>query len=1687
VINTNTHTTRDKWKRAVKIVFKTLLWIISIPVILFLLIFLLLQIPSVQTFVTGKATHFLSNKIHTKVELKKVSIAFPKAIELQGLYIEDQKADTLLYLGQLKVDINLWDLLSKKIVVDNINLNTTTGHISRSVSDSTFNFNFIVDAFVKPDTTTIKEPKDTTGTAWAFSIKNVELHSVYFTFHDLYGGISADVNLGNFTSGFKTFDLATKTIAVKTLSLDDTRIIVSQGKSYSTPKPVEPSKPLDYHISVNAIELENINALYHHIVNGQHARLALGELLVEPGNIDLLAANIDVKKVSMSNTSASYVMDKMPVATPSTITPASPPSALSKEGEAQSPNWVVTLQELDLNENHFSFDNNNTEKKKSGIDYSHIDAKNFSLHANNITGSAKYASLKLEDLAFEEQCGFGLKKMQANIVYDTTHVSIDKLAIETNHSRISEHLGVRYKSIGSISENIGNLYVSARLKKSKIAVKDILYFVPDLSKSSGLNEHTVVTLNANVKGIINDLTLSEFELTTLKNTRIVLKGSLRQVMNPKQMYANFSAIDVRSSRAELFSIVPEKIIPSTIVVPETFSLKGSAEGYMKNFTTSLVLTTSIGNVLADVKMDPKAGNKEQPYSGNVKLEQFDIGKLLNQSKTLGPVTLALNFNGSGMSPETINTTVDLVVNKALLNGYEYKDLSVKGQVLHKSFTGKASINDPNLAFDFDGVVNFDSLAPKYVFTFDLKGADLKGLHITTEDTRISTFIQSDITQQGDYILGKASVKKTLLIKKGRKYPVDSLVLTSTLKEGISDIQLRSGIIDADMKGTLNVKELPALIKQQINTYFNMQTPVANTKYAAQKLEFSINLKDTRLIVNDLVPGLEALEPSFIKGSYDSDAKNLAADLSVPRVKYSGITVDSLRFKINSDVSALNYGLTISQVSNPTIKFENTSLSGSLKDNALNFDLSTSRDDSIKLLAVGGAFKSLNGIFELKLNPDLTLNAQKWSVDQSNYLQFTKQGLVANNLMISNGGQLISVNSQSKIPASPLELTFKNFDLSTVSQLLENKKELIKGEMNGTVILEKRNNVSAFSSDLVISNFVFQSVPIGTITVKADNKQNPNLYLLDVNVNGNGNDIAVQGSYNVANSGEALDLILDIQNLNLATVEPFTFGQLTRMSGNLNGKLSIKGSTSLPTLDGSINFKESAMKPEFIDSYLSIPDAQLKFGSGKIMFPDFTIIDSLNNKAVVSGNINIKDLKNMELDLRVRSDNFLALNTTVKDNPLYFGTVFLDSDIKIKGTTNSPDIKVKAKLNKGSGITYVKPENEVGKADNQGIVEFVDSMNYNKAIMTRTNDTLKQTTAMKGIDLDAALTFDKTVMLKMLVDQVSGDSLFIVGGGTLNFILDKSGKTSLTGKYRIDDGGYHLSISDVVKRDFRIEPGSSVSWAGDILDAYVDIKAIYTIKTSPIDLIQNDLAGVDELERNKYRNMLTFLVYLKMTGFLTAPEIAFDIQLAPKDKGAVNGTVNAKLEELRGDETQLNKQVFALLTLRRFISDNPLDNGGGGGGLSSASRTSASKVLTQQLSSLSEKYVKFVDLDLGVNSFEDYSTGQEEGRTQLQVGVSKQLFQDKVTIRVGGNVELEGEKAKQNNASDVAGNISIDYKLTDDGRYKLKGFRQNQYENPIEGEIIKTGVGIVYVRNYNRLRELFSKPKSTKPKKDLKTK
>jgi len=283
------------------------------------------------------------------------------------------------------------------------------------------------------------------------------------------------------------------------------------------------------------------------------------------------------------------------------------------------------------------------------------------------------------------------------------------------------------------------------------------------------------------------------------------------------------------------------------------------------------------------------------------------------------------------------------------------------------------------------------------------------------------------------------------------------------------------------------------------------------------------------------------------------------------------------------------------------------------------------------------------------------------------------------------------------------------------------------------------------------------------------------------------------------------------------------------------------------------------------------------------------------------------------------------------------------------------------------------------------------------------------------------------------------------------------------------------LESVIKRKFEIDPGGTIIWNGDLLDAEISINAIYSVRASPIDLIADQMSGMSETDRNKYKQLYPFLVFLKLRGEILHPEISFEIQLPPGDKGILGGAVNAKLNMLNEDPSALNKQVFALLVLGRFVQENPLQTESGGA--SSTVRTTVGKFLSAQLNKWSSKVKSGVELNFDIQSYDDYQTGQAQGRTQVEIGLKKQLLNERLTVQVGGTVDVEGEKAKQNSASDITGDVTVEYKLTEDGRYRLKAFRQNQYEGAIEGQLVETGAGILYVRDFDKWKEFFKAPKN----------
>jgi hypothetical protein len=909
------------------------------------------------------------------------------------------------------------------------------------------------------------------------------------------------------------------------------------------------------------------------------------------------------------------------------------------------------------------------------------------------------------------------------------------------------------------------------------------------------------------------------------------------------------------------------------------------------------------------------------------------------------------------------------------------------------------------------------------------------------------------------------------VKDEKSYTIDSLIFASVNEEGKSSFNFSSSIISAKFDGTFVPGDLGKVISRRINRYFDIGD-TTKASLTPQDFTFAISVKNHPLLHEVILPGLEEFEPVTVSGSLASTESSLKLDVNIPRIKYTGFQIDNLLFHVESDAEKIDYALTMNEASNNTIKLVRTTLNGSIQNDEALVNLVIQDSTSVEKLKLNARLISLReGDYRFTILPGgLNFNGESWSVPEDNFVRFGTYGLLFNHFDLSNDKQSLAIHTPAQTVGEEINFEFKNFELSTFSQLIEKDSSLVAGTLTGKLQTRNTSSGSAFLADLSIRSLHYHGIGVGDIELKAKNNSADN-FTGDLKLTGNGNDVRVTTLYK---TGEPSYISADVQidTLTMKSLSAFIPEQMTNADGSISGKIALEGQLPDIKYNGSLRFSDASFHSVFANNYFTIKKDKITFDNKGVYFSGFTVIDSTGNNAVLNGTVFMQDLALKRFDLGLTLENFTVLNTTDKDNELFYGKLKLNSNTKVTGNISLPKIYSKTRLLEGSNFTFAIPESKMSTNRGEGVVAFTDPQNKINNILTREKGEEETTAELKGIDLLADVEVNRNSTLKILIDPVSGDSLVLKGDATLSFGMDASGKTSLTGTYTVSEGSYRVSLQDIIRKDFAIKNGSTINWNGDPLEADINIDAVYEKKTSAADLVAGQIGGLSEKEKNTYKQALPFQVILHMKGALLKPQISFEIDLPPRYRGAMGGTVYAKLTQLNNDPSELNKQVFALLVLGRFIQEDPLASSGGSGGIASVARTSVSKILSQQLNKFSDQYIRGVEVNFDLQSYDDYSSGTAEAKTQLAIGIKKQLFNDRVSVEVGSMVDLSNNSS-QRNTNELASDVTVEYKLDENGTYRLKAFRQNQYEDVIEGPLNVTGLGIIYTRDFDLWKNLFN--------------
>jgi hypothetical protein len=441
----------------------------------------------------------------------------------------------------------------------------------------------------------------------------------------------------------------------------------------------------------------------------------------------------------------------------------------------------------------------------------------------------------------------------------------------------------------------------------------------------------------------------------------------------------------------------------------------------------------------------------------------------------------------------------------------------------------------------------------------------------------------------------------------------------------------------------------------------------------------------------------------------------------------------------------------------------------------------------------------------------------------------------------------------------------------------------------------------------------------------------------------------------------------------------------------------------------------------------------------VLFRQFLVQDSLNKKLTLNGILDLNDPRNITADLQIISDRLQVMNTTEKDNAAFNGSIFVNSRLNITGPVQKPSVSGNIVLAEGTVVNYRYTEN-LTVSETEKTITFA-SLTQDQLI---SGANLQQVNPLlTSPNIEASIEIDPNSLFTFQISSGYDIGIRINGGGFLNYALLPNKSIHLSGTYEIERGSSELKIPGWPRKNFIITPGSYLKWNGAIDNPELRVETTTKVRGSYYNPVDGKNREVD------------FKVFMKLANKLSQLEILFDV-------GSNDQYITSVLNTLSKDERM--RQAINLLIFERIELPN---------------MASSSDYVTQQinqfwesqLNQFTKSAIKGVDLSIGIDTYKGASEGGgEQEYTSFTYEVKKEVFKDRGSVLVSGRMNDNSQAGAP--TSNMFENFIFEYALDTNRSKYLKVYRQQNYEDLLEGEVTKSGVGFIYRRNYDRLKDIW---------------
>ena len=1633
--------------------FRRLSRILLLLLLLFIGVVLFVRSSWGQELIVDKVVKSISDKTKTKVEIDRLFITFSGNIYLENLYLEDAKGDTLLYSRSLEANLPISPIVfSNEINLKSLEWNGLIANIKRKEGTEKFNFSFLLDAFASTDTEDTAETEAMVIRLGEFDFKNFKID-----YEDQFMGIKSNLQLGSFFTDVNTFNLDQMKFEIDNLEWKDSKITYEQTAPFPISEDTtETQLPL---IKINNFKVANVIADYNSLPDELQAAITIGEFETELPKIDLANNAFDIDALLLRDS-------KIVLHVAAVDSTGQDAAVVSSPKDFIWPEYTIAADNITLENNSINYLAGDRTDQTNAFNPNDIGISDLALKLNGITYRPKEAKLRLINFSFKEKSGFDLRDFSFVLDLNNASSQISQLSLQTNTSSISGKMGLNYDSIDQLLKVPENTKVALSLPNFNLGLSDAYYFNPELAKNEYLKKAEENHLKGTFKasGTLADVNFEDVRADWGGNTSIKAVGSVKNVIDPDSLSFNFTAIQITSVKNDILKFIKEETIG--ITVPETVGLNVQASGTPTDLYTDMRLVIPEGTARLSGNFSDLG---QIAFDGEFKVDSLRLDKLL-QNEELGGISFDMTAKGNGSSLNTLNANLQSNFSQLQLKRYNFSGLSLDGEITNGIGAIDLAFKDKNLDAKAKTSLKLDSIASNIGLNLDLIGADFYELGLTKEKIKAGAKLRLDFKGNPEDFYLNGLISDGIAIYDGDRFPLGDINFKATIDSATTDVSLNSNFLTGLLQSNSDPKNLTDALRKQFQNYFS-DSSIAATTAKAVTLKFNMALRPTPILTEVFFRDIEHFDSIYANADFDASTKLLNAELHMPSATYAGSTIDSLHVSVNGNATDLDFSAGLASLNYEPIGIKKTFFEGGLKNKKLLLDF-ISFDGREKLVHVASEMVLAQDTINLRIDPqELILNKNEWSIPSDNKLSIATKFMEFTNMTLSRNSQELTISNNIKgLAKQHVGMSFSNFKLQALVSLLNPDEALTSGLVNGDLIIENPFEATGIIADLNIKDLNVLQQPMGNLTMKASSNEKEfydfNLALKDGAV-----DLDLIGDYIADDTAAKLNFDLNLNKLELKIIEAFSDNAIKDSKGIVSGNIDVSGTTASPQYKGELKFDEASFKLAILNSLFKISDNSIQLDSKGVYFDNFEIKDEKDNPFSIDGSILTADITNPSFDLKLIADKFLLLNSSKEDNELYYGTASFDADLAITGDLQLPKIDGKLSALNGTNITYVVSEEQLDVEERDGVVIFVNREDPS-AILTR-NDDEETPSFIQGIDIKAILEISNEAVLNVVLDEQTGDNLQVSGDAELNLNVEPNGRTTLSGRYELKEGHYETSLYNLVRRRFEIKPGSTITWLGDPFDAKLDVTAVYNVETSASPLMTALTSGQDASVTSTFRQVLPFVVYLNIDGEILNPKLSFLLDMPEDSKGALGGQVYAVVQQLNNQESDLNKQVFSLLALNQFFPNS--SSNGSNGGASNVARNNLNQLLSNELNAFSDKILaqRGFELDFDLDSFTDFQGETSQDRTQLNINAKKKLFNNRLIVTAGSTLDVEGSAPVEQNETPIIGNLSLEYLLTENGRYRLKGFRKNEYENIIDGQLIITGIALIFNREFNKFSELFN--------------